>query len=80
MEEKKLILTFCPKCESSNVMQEFLPMYSLVIMEGLHINNWKCADCGFSSPVFPEKVFDDIKELEKHEKGGKENGRKQRKI
>ena len=65
-EGKEIILTVCPKCESPNVIKELFPFYSLAIAtQGIQINNWKCLDCGFIAPVFPEKFFDNKDKLKK---------------
>lgn len=58
-KEKVMRITFCPECGSNNVMKEFLPFASLVIAtQGLYIDKWKCKDCGFIAPIFPQRVYD----------------------
>jgi Zn ribbon nucleic-acid-binding protein len=56
--KKEFALTICPSCESSNIIREFTPFFSLAIAtQGLQVDSWKCCDCDFKAPIFPEKVF-----------------------
>lgn len=38
---------FCPKCNGRDI----------VMVAGGNIGLFKCIDCGFQSPIFPEKEF-----------------------
>ena len=40
-------IRFCPKCNGREI----------VMVAGGHIGMFKCVDCGFQSPIFPEKEF-----------------------
>lgn len=41
---------FCPKCKSTNVRLNMTTLSSI----GGESPSWKCNECGFSSPEFPE--------------------------
>jgi len=45
-------IKFCPKCKGTTI----------VAVAGAQIGLFKCADCKFRSPMFPEKEIDE-KEL-----------------
>jgi len=50
-------IRFCPKCKGTNI----------VAVAGMQVGMWKCVDCGFRSPIFPEKEIQE-KEIKKKEK------------
>ena len=49
-KEKSKIITirFCPKCDGRDI----------VMVAGGQIGIFKCVDCDFQSPIFPEKEFE----------------------
>ena len=47
-EKIKLVkIRFCPRCNGRDI----------VMVAGGSIGMFKCADCGFQSPIFPEREF-----------------------
>lgn len=44
---KILKIRFCPKCNGREI----------IMVAGGQIGIFKCVDCGFQSPIFPEKQF-----------------------
>ena len=40
-------IRFCPRCNSRDI----------VMVAGGQIGLFRCVDCGFQSPIFPEKEF-----------------------
>jgi len=45
--EKIVRVRFCPKCNCRDI----------VMVAGGQIGIFKCVDCGFQSPIFPEREF-----------------------
>jgi len=44
---KMIRIRFCPRCNCRDI----------VVIAGGVIGMFKCVDCGFQSPVFPEREF-----------------------
>jgi hypothetical protein len=68
-KKKPNYVKVCPKCRSLDVYQE-TPGASLNIIFGMP-TQYKCRNCGFTSYIFPEINFNEIKETAEKKKDKK---------